>query len=179
MVASTLFALNATSQRQRQRQATQSDVKQRMVVAVALVLLEMASQTFPDSVPIAAERSRIALEMGHLEVAVDSAERVFRGRPGDLDAAIRYIRLLTWTDHMRRIPVTEEDSEYDSNGEQYTASEESFIIQVYSACHAKLLDVIDCDNAGQSVLGFLKMMLSHRAWVHKAVGRHSGFWTRE
>jgi len=63
-----------------------------------LVVLQAASERFPQSVAVAAERYRTALDMGDLGLAAIAAEQVFRAQPLDLTAGLNFVRVLTWNE---------------------------------------------------------------------------------
>ncbi len=53
---------------------------------------------------------------------------------------------------------SDDDSEPDADGPMdraYTGPEQTFIVAVYRACHARLLDAVDRDGAGQRLLDFV------------------------
>ncbi|KAM5537721.1 hypothetical protein V8D89_008608 [Ganoderma adspersum] len=64
-------------------------------------------------------------------------------------------QLTAWINLIQDLPVhpsSSEDDNFESFDRDYTRSEESFIVDVYRACHAKLLDVINRDDIGQNLL---------------------------
>ena len=64
-------------------------------------------------------------------------------------------QLNAWINLIQDLPVhpsSSEDDDFESFDRDYTPSEESFIVDVYRACHKKLLDVINRDDIGQDLL---------------------------
>ena len=64
-------------------------------------------------------------------------------------------QLNAWITLIQDLPVhpsSSEDDDFESLDRDYTPSEESFIVDVYRACHKKLLDVFNRDDIGQNLL---------------------------